>query len=912
MMNSLRKWLYRPKKSDTSLLAQFFYCDEELNLVAAELDSFDGRKDPERCSALVSQLRSSQDKVLNMIQMIMDEAVPGQRASRDFRVKFPDDVVQENLSGQLWFGAECLAAGSSIMNREVESSSMRPLARALTKNLDSLRTMLREQCLKNVNEYTERIKEALIIFDKLFAEFELSYVSAMVPVKTMREYDTIQEMTVLYSETVARAVRLGHLRQEVIDEYDPALMFTIPRLAIVCGLLIYPEGPLNPDNEPWNMSDMFRPFQTLLFKIRELLYTLSKEELFMLEKALCSAEEPEFLSSLESDLNGGKGGQTDRIESSGYQYSCEETMDEPFIIHTPNSGSPVTPTAQKDFVIGTMSNSSSCMTVIERTRHDSADEKDSSEDGEKCDIDVCDRSDNGEDANSSESLHVCAHVIERSASLYGAQDDFDEDIHNLSEHIGASDLPLMRSSLTSLSVFNLCTEIVDSIIDQCIPATDVSSEQTVADDYPCRSSANSEHQTSPVKNKRSKCRKNSRRKAAASACVNFSAGNDSQLMGHNSENSETMGHNSVSSKPTDSNTPEYNCSEVPGDERPVLGDNDIVVSPPSTSRTSNNPSLVIDDSEITTEEFCNEFVTAVEPDNHGSVSAQKCKNASSDVQFGKENRNGSFSGNNPFENMNVKTSGHCDNMESMCIDSLAVPNIHHLHYTESLSTCSSCKSVSSIASDCEWDRESCASSETSSYNSECHDDEEIALAIQAAELASRNEARLRFRSSNDMIHRLFVCISGVADQLQTNFASDLRNILRAVFDLNCSEPLIVIDNKKDLRTGFAANINHSNEDGHSRSHGQQQGHSRTGQQRARQSPEPPEWIPDDMSPNCMACAVPFTFVRRRHHCRNCGKIFCSRCSSNAVPLPHFGQLKPVRVCNLCFMFQVTPFTMATT
>ena len=50
-----------------------------------------------------------------------------------------------------------MAAGSSIMNREIESASMRPLARALTKNLDSLRTMLREQCLKNVNEYIERV-----------------------------------------------------------------------------------------------------------------------------------------------------------------------------------------------------------------------------------------------------------------------------------------------------------------------------------------------------------------------------------------------------------------------------------------------------------------------------------------------------------------------------------------------------------------------------------------------------------------------------------------------------------------------------------------------------------------------------------------------------------------------------------
>lgn len=38
-----------------------------------------------------------------------------------------------------------------------------------------------------------------------------------------------------------------------------------------------------------------------------------------------------------------------------------------------------------------------------------------------------------------------------------------------------------------------------------------------------------------------------------------------------------------------------------------------------------------------------------------------------------------------------------------------------------------------------------------------------------------------------MLHRLFVCIAGVADQLQTNFAADLRQILRAVFLINCSQ-----------------------------------------------------------------------------------------------------------------------------
>lgn len=54
------------------------------------------------------------------------------------------------------------------------------------------------------------------------------------------------------------------------------------------------------------------------------------------------------------------------------------------------------------------------------------------------------------------------------------------------------------------------------------------------------------------------------------------------------------------------------------------------------------------------------------------------------------------------------------------------------------------------------------------------------------------------------MHRLFVCIAGVADQLQTNFASDLRQILRSVFLMNISpsldEPEISIDDKSKNST----------------------------------------------------------------------------------------------------------------
>jgi len=34
----------------------------------------------------------------------------------------------------------------------------------------------------------------------------------------------------------------------------------------------------------------------------------------------------------------------------------------------------------------------------------------------------------------------------------------------------------------------------------------------------------------------------------------------------------------------------------------------------------------------------------------------------------------------------------------------------------------------------------------------------------------------------------------------------------------------------------------------------------------------PVWVPDGSAPRCMRCDCRFTFTRRRHHCRACGKV----------------------------------------
>uniref|UniRef100_A0A3P9L5Y2 Zinc finger, FYVE domain containing 9b n=1 Tax=Oryzias latipes TaxID=8090 RepID=A0A3P9L5Y2_ORYLA len=60
----------------------------------------------------------------------------------------------------------------------------------------------------------------------------------------------------------------------------------------------------------------------------------------------------------------------------------------------------------------------------------------------------------------------------------------------------------------------------------------------------------------------------------------------------------------------------------------------------------------------------------------------------------------------------------------------------------------------------------------------------------------------------------------------------------------------------------------------------------------------PLWVPDSEAQVCMKCGTKFTFTKRRHHCRACGKVFCALCSSLKFRLTHLDG-KEGRVCDSC-------------
>ncbi|XP_033114727.1 1-phosphatidylinositol 3-phosphate 5-kinase-like [Anneissia japonica] len=59
------------------------------------------------------------------------------------------------------------------------------------------------------------------------------------------------------------------------------------------------------------------------------------------------------------------------------------------------------------------------------------------------------------------------------------------------------------------------------------------------------------------------------------------------------------------------------------------------------------------------------------------------------------------------------------------------------------------------------------------------------------------------------------------------------------------------------------------------------------------------WMPDSQCKECYECGDKFTTFRRRHHCRVCGQIFCSRCCNQEVPGRVMGYTGYLRVCTSC-------------
>ncbi|GMH48219.1 hypothetical protein TL16_g00240 [Triparma laevis f. inornata] len=72
------------------------------------------------------------------------------------------------------------------------------------------------------------------------------------------------------------------------------------------------------------------------------------------------------------------------------------------------------------------------------------------------------------------------------------------------------------------------------------------------------------------------------------------------------------------------------------------------------------------------------------------------------------------------------------------------------------------------------------------------------------------------------------------------------------------------------------------------------------------APVAPRWVPNKEKSSCTKCNCKFDWVKRRHHCRRCGEVFCGDCTNKKALLPANTAAKesdtknPRRVCTDCY------------
>ncbi|XP_062964247.1 lateral signaling target protein 2 homolog isoform X1 [Cynocephalus volans] len=798
----------------------------------------------------------------------MDECIPQDRAPRDFCVKFPEEIRHDNLAGQLWFGAECLAAGSIIMNREPESMAMRPLAKELTRSLEDVRGALRDQALRDLNSYTEKMRDALRHFDVLFAEFELSYVSAMVPVKSPREYYVQQEVIVLFCETVERALVFGYLTQDMIDDYEPALMFTIPRLAIVCGLVVYADGPLNLERKVEDMSELFRPFHTLLRKIRDLLQTLTEEELHTLERNLCISQEVEF--PLRADVQvptalapafptplpaeeplSAKAPDPEAELACSMQYDDQELEQLSRMVHRAG-----------DEMSSLLSPPSACQSPAHRPGAESSPRGEASPGRVRLPSggDEEERVFFMDDVHEESPGGPHAGPQERGQGLQGREVALGARATQKEEDVSNNNVVDDAAWVAGLAGSGSCT-CLDSQLH--LDGWEARADGAETAEMIAHRTGGMKLSATVIFNPKSP------------TCLD-SASATQEAPGCGTSEAEPVaqgtdgGPHKLSSAATTCLLNSCVCCGSCGDGREDAAERlrekcspGSIVSasyPTGLAKASDKGPERLDEARLAPQSHL-PSEDASDRQDPKAPSANKCLAHASGSQV--DTANGSRG-------------------ETTVASEQEEPSVQGQPQRPPGSS-------GSMAGSCSLDKIKL---------------EATPAATQATPTAIREKIRSRFHSSHDLIHRLFVCISGVADQLQTNYASDLRSILKTLFEVMATKP--ETDDKEKLKKVTQTLRSAALEDcvlcQETLSSSELAAKTCDGD-----FEDPPEWVPDEACGVCTACKAPFTVIRRKHHCRSCGKIFCSRCSSHSAPLPRYGQVKPVRVCTHCYMFHVTPF-----
>ncbi|NXS57541.1 ZFY16 protein, partial [Brachypteracias leptosomus] len=235
----------------------------------------------------------------------------------------------------------------------------------------------------------------------------------------------------------------------------------------------------------------------------------------------------------------------------------------------------------------------------------------------------------------------------------------------------------------------------------------------------------------------------------------------------------------------------------------------------------------------------------------------------------------------------VKSSENDSNLMEADADEGNITNVNNLYFTEVTEEHAQAKleEIMSINSNHEV---SLTASESESLT-----EENVSCIQNMSE--SGNEALVsNVHTEAARPKQLFGLSQGIVDQTQPNRSDVLEKENQEASSVTLEAPSL----------GTSINVGKNSASVHSQENSSEAGGNQTSENKeSLKTPgalswKQPLWVPDSEAPNCMNCQVKFTFTKRRHHCRACGKVFCVGCCKRKCKL-HYME-KEARVCTGCY------------
>lgn len=1000
----------------------YYYANEELNYISSELDTFDGRKDTDRCSALVNSLKLAQDRVITLIFRIMDE-IGCERATREYRLKFPDELLAgegiESLNSQIWFGAECLAAGSTITNNQAESNFLRPIANNLTATLEQVRYDLRSCCdyLPKRPKISRDLIRRLESFDRLFTSFEYDYVKAMLPIKSAEDIESLQELTFLFSETLTYSLRKQLILKDDVEGCQPSVMIALPRLSIVRGLL-HGYGSVVCKLNVDDLSSILRPYHSLLLQFHEFLINLNEEEIDFLEQLLsnnytdndltlnnddflCVTDNANINPNDYSDQNNllsyynkfmkyaKKYHHQNHLNSGRVKYSkaslnkyISSSVDLLLINKTDDATTVTTTNQQGGNHCGFVRYSPICkpqkttlfrsfsvpninfVAKSENPKQTVVSSNNNNKEGKGTTHFVTGKSNTTPSSSSSSSTYASTNsslesaassassssssnsypnfslitTSSSSASSLSNEVDFYNQFKEILKRSHRSSIAKHRSSNANVRPFssncpptsaNYTGTAVDNLNQRSMTTTGVRLEQGAP---PGHSFAHNQSAVTPVAS--TALSSNSihidldsihfdeltqvticKRKILHQVFVMLSKIADKFQTNYASElrnilrtvfllqeieDAEEVAKMQASFvQPVDVQLAHYSSDNIDLDiveegidaNEFLMGPVDIIVSASATSSSQTSQTNELEQQQtLNTCDTCDTSVAGANVAEEEASVIEVCSDIalattvsptaaavrSSSLDEGRSNRKSSLDGSSrDAQRSGTFISSSYPSIKDTATDTTATPS----------SSLEPAPVASTAAAPC------CSSKACSQSLPSLLDRSSPGLVHGGHQSALSNRSTTGSNSSLSSSHSVS----------QSNFTSSTTTTIDERFEGHQHMPTFFLPAHSDASFNSTSYFAHSMmpipesvSEGASPSSG-------PSSNATRNLLLPPTWIPDELVNTCSLCAQLFNLIRRRHHCRRCGNIFCHQCSNNFVSLKCFGYAKPVRVCNRCLV-----------